>query len=372
MKKILLFLFTVLLALTAFVRIRYGGGEPYPDFSTAPILPDTSLEAIVAYPEPVGNVAVSADGRVFFTVHPESRPRGNKLLEFVNGASVPFPDGASQSRLFDTVLGISVDRFNRLWTIDHGNHGLREARLMAFDIATGELVHDQRFDSDIAPAGSYLQDLRISADGRTVIIADASFWRRTPALIVYDVATASARRILQGHVSVSAENYLIRNKNHEMSYGGGIVSLRGGVDGIALDEQWLYFAALSGSRLYRIGIEDLRDAQLPDSQLAARVESYSAKPLSDGLSIDTDGNVLVTDIEHGAIVIIGPDREPRTLIESERIRWPDSLSFGPDSWLYLADSALAEVILKSTEHIRDNGPYIIYRFKPVTAGFPGQ
>ena len=56
------------------------------------------------------SVAVSRDGRVFFTVHPEARPHGNKLLEFVNGASVPYPDGAAQTELFDTVLGVAIDR----------------------------------------------------------------------------------------------------------------------------------------------------------------------------------------------------------------------------------------------------------------------
>lgn len=372
MKKILLFVVLILLGLAVTLRIVYGGGNPYPDITTAPLLAEAELEEFLAYPEPIGNVAVSAQGRVFFTVHPEARPRGNKLLEYVNGAAVPYPDSASQSRLFDTVLGIAIDRFDRLWTIDHGNHGLRAARLLAFDLASGELIHDQQFDADIAPAGSYLQDLQVSPDGRTVVIADASFWRRSPALIVYDIATATARRVLEGHSSVAAENYLIRNGDRPMTYAGGLVSLRGGVDGIALDDHWLYFAALSGSRLYRVPLADLRDTRLPNAQLATRVEDYSDKPLSDGLSIDTQGDVLVTDVEHAAIFIVGPDRNPQTLIRSPRIRWPDALSFGPEGWLYLADSALADVILKSADHIRDNGPYRIYRFRPATAGVPGQ
>ena len=83
-----------------------------------------------------------------------------------------------------------------------------------------------------------------------------------------------------------------------MSFFGGLVALRGGVDGIALGPEWLYFAALSGSELYRVRLRDLRDEQLPESQLAKRVERYSLKPLSDGLSIDIEGNVYVTDVEY--------------------------------------------------------------------------
>ena len=372
MKQILLFFLIIFLGLTAAAWLRYGGGDPYPDLSTTPILGDAAIEEVLSYSQPIGNVAVSASGRVFFTVHPEARPRGNKLLEFVDGASVPYPDSATQQQLFDTVLGLVVDRFNRLWVIDHGNHGMRKARLLAFDLDTGELIHNHGFDADIAPAGSFLQDLQVSADGRTVIIADASFWRKRPAIIVYDIATATARRVLESHKSVSAENFTIHNQGRAMTYGGGVVSLRGGVDGIALGDEWLYFAALSGSTLYRIRLEDIADLQAPNSQIAARVETYSAKPLSDGLSLDVNGNVYVTDVEHNSVFRVGADRQLQTLLRSTRIRWPDALSFGPEGWLYIADSNLSDVILQSQEHVAASGPYKIFRFQPGVEGTPGQ
>ena len=372
MKKILLFLLILAVVLAIVARVRYGGGDPYADLVTTPIIDSDALEQVLEFPEPIGNVAVSSSGRVFFTVHPEARPRGNKLLEFVDGASVPYPNVQQQAELFDTVLGMAIDRFNRLWTIDHGNHGTRSARLLAIDLDNGEVVHDHRLPPEIAPIGSFLQDLQVSADGRTIVIADASFWRKSPALIVYDIESGIARRVLESHPAVSAENYVIRNDDREMSFFGGLVTLRGGVDGIALGPEWLYFAALSGSELYRVRIRDLRDDKLPELQLAKRVEKYSPKPLSDGLSVDIEGNVYVTDIEHRAIFIVGPDRKPQTLLRSADIRWPDALSFGPDGWLYVADSALSEVILQSQEHIRSQSPYRIFRFKPGIEGTPGQ
>ena len=372
MKTLLLFLVLLLLSASLVLWIRHGGGGPYPDLTTPALFGDEALEEVLSYPEPIGNVAVNSKGRLFFTVHPESRPVGNKLLEYVDGASVPFPDGGSQAELFDTVLGVAIDRFDRLWTIDHGNHGLRTPRLLAFELASGKLIHDERFDETVAPKGSFLQDLQVSPDGRTIVIADASFWRKSPALVVYDIATGAARRVLEKHHSVSAEDYLIHNDGEPMSFLGGLVALRGGVDGIALNEDWLYFAALNGSSLFRVPLEDLRDTSLPDSQLAARVERVSQKPLSDGLSIDLEGNVFVTDVEHNAIFIVGGDYSPRTLARSRKLRWPDALSFGPEGWLYVADSALADVVLKSREYIEAAGPYRIYRFKPGTAGVPGQ
>ncbi|MFQ5610480.1 MAG: L-dopachrome tautomerase-related protein, partial [Woeseiaceae bacterium] len=234
MKTILLFFIILGILIATVGWIRYGGGDPYQDLSTTPILNGSVLEEVLAYPEPIGNVAVSAEGRIFFTVHPESRPQGNRLLEYVEGAAVPYPNVESQLELFDTVLGVAVDRYNRLWTIDHGNHGMRTARMLTFDLDTDKLIHDERFPAHIAPAGSFLQDIQVSADGRTVVIADASFWRKRPSLVVYDIETGSMRRLLEGSTTVAAENYRIRSQERDMSFLGGIFTLRGGVDGIAL------------------------------------------------------------------------------------------------------------------------------------------
>ncbi len=372
MKKLLLFLLILAVIATVVAWLRYGGGQPYPNLSTPPLLSENELEEVLSYRLPIGNVAVSENGRVFFTVHPEARPQGNKLLEYVDGASVPFPGGAAQRQLFDTVLGVVIDPYNRLWTIDHGNHGLRTARLLGFDLETGELIHDQTFDEIIAPKGSFLQDLQISADGRTIVIADASFWRKSPAIIVYDIETATARRVLENDPSVSAENYVIETRDREMSFYGGVLTLRGGIDGIALRNDWLYFGALSGSALYRVRLSDIADSSIPDSQITARVERVSEKPLSDGLSTDNDGRVYITDVEHNAIFRVDEAGELRTLIRSDRIRWPDSLSFGPDGWLYVSDSALADVVLQSKDHIKAQSPYRIYRLQPGAEGTPGQ
>jgi sugar lactone lactonase YvrE len=372
MKNILLSLVVLALVATLVLWFRHGGGVPYPNLSTTPLLTSAALEEVLAYDEPVGNVAVNRDGRIFFTVHPESRPTGNKLLEFVRGAAVPFPSGAAQAELFDTVLGVVVDRYNRLWTIDHGNHGLRAARIVAIDLDTNKVLRDQKLSPDVAPAGSFLQDLQVSADGNTIVIADASFWRKKPAIIVYDVETGNARRVLESHQSVSAEDYVIRNDGRTMEFLGGIVALRGGVDGIALGKDWLYYGAISGSGLYRVRLRDLRDENLPAAQLARRVERVSDKPLSDGMSIDAAGNVYITDVEHRSIFIAGPKRDLQTLISGEELRWPDALSFGPGGYLYIADSALPELILQSREHIEAQGPYRIFRFRPGFEGIPGQ
>ncbi len=370
MKKLLLLLLILAIAAITTARLRYGGGEPYPDLSTTPLLGQASLERVLSYSEPLGNVAVDTGGRIFFTVHPESRPKGNKLLEYVDGASVPWPDGRSQQALFDTPLGVVADSRGRLWVIDHGNHGLRQPRLLGFDVESGQLIADERFNSIIAPAGSFLQDLAVSPDGRTIVISDASYWRKSPALIVHDIKSGSTRRVLERHASVAPENYVIESNDREMTFLGGLVTLRGGVNGLALDNDWLYYGAISGSGLYRVPLEDLRTRYIPDSQLAARVERYATKPLSDGIDIDLDGNVYITDVEHHALHVVGPDKKTRTLVRSETLRWPEGLAMAPDGWLYVTDSALPDLILRSGEEISDQGPFSLFRIRPLATPDP--
>jgi sugar lactone lactonase YvrE len=154
----------------------------------------------------------------------------------------------------------------------------------------------------------------------------------------------------------------------------GLYALRIGVDSIALDTrgEWLYYGSVNGDRLYRIATRDLNDEALSPAALAARVQDFAAKTLSDGLTMDLADNVFLSDMEHSAILTLGPDRTLTTLLKDPRLRWPDGFSFAPEGWLYVTCSSLHHVLFVSTAHMRANAPYQIFRFKPGTAGVPGQ
>ena len=135
----------LLAALVLFVRLRYGGGSTdFPERIGEPVLSGEALEEVASLPQPPGNVAVAADGRVFLSIHPEGRPRV-KMVELVAGEARPLPDASWQARrggdtdgkalpFFDAVLGVRIDRQGRLWTLDHANHGIGQPRLLAFDV----------------------------------------------------------------------------------------------------------------------------------------------------------------------------------------------------------------------------------------------
>jgi sugar lactone lactonase YvrE len=154
----------------------------------------------------------------------------------------------------------------------------------------------------------------------------------------------------------------------------GLFVVKPAVDSIALDRdgRWLYYGPMAHESMFRVRTIDLNDRSLSSRELGNRVEKFGPKPLSDGLSMDLENNIYITDVEHGAILSLGPDKNLQTLIKDPRLRWPDGLSFGPDHWLYISDSALQEVMFKSKKYIRSKAPYYIFKFKPGPPGIAGQ
>ena len=359
------------------IWMRFGGGSRLPDRTGTPVLASSALEVVADLDYPPGNVAVSRTGRIFLTLHPDGTPP-MQVVELVDGLPQPYPDATFQrsgsgSLRFRTPLALRIDRRDRLWVIDHADYGWGQPRIVAFDLATGELVHRYDFPSDVAGFLSMLNDLQVSPAGDRIYIAEASPIAQTPAIIVYDPLRQTSRRLLDGHPSVMPMDYVLNAGGRDMVL-FGIYTLRIGVDSIALDSEgeWLYYGPVNGDRLFRIATRDLDDTSLDAVTLAARVQDFGPKTASDGLTMDLAGNVYITDPEHSAVLRLGQDRALETLLEDPLLlRWPDGFGFGPDGWLYVTCSALQHVILRSAAHQRAQAPYQVFRFKPGASGVPG-
>ncbi len=370
MKRALLGIVVVLGVLALAVRLRFGGGERLDDRTTAPELPASAIELVADLDYPPGNIAVTPDGRVFFTYHPDGGAPEH-VMTLRDGAPVPFP--APGYADFDTVLSLRVDRQGRLWTLDHARYGRGQPRLLAFDPATGQELHRYDFPSDVAGLLSMLNDFQVDPAGERIYIAESSPIAGTPAVIVYDIATRTSRRLLDGHASVRTEDYRIQAPGRDMTL-FGLYTLRIGIDTIALDRrgEWLYYGPVTGGTLWRVRTHDLNDTTLSPEALAARVEAFAPKPISDGASSDDQGRIYLTDPEHSAVLALEPDRRLRTLVKDPKLRWPDGLSFGPDGSLYLTCSALEDVLFRSGASRDAHAPYQIYRFAPGGTATPGQ
>jgi sugar lactone lactonase YvrE len=375
MKRIiipLLLLFVFFAGLALMARMRYGGGVYYQNLSGVPKLGPEDLEVVFGYDEPLGNLAVSKNNRIFFTVHPESRPENHKVLEIVDGKAIPYPDQSFQDDHFGEVLGIVIDPIGRLWIIDHGFHGFSEVKLSAFDLETNELVYEHVFSGRIAEKGSFFNDLQVSNDGRYVFIADVSFFGKNPALVVLDTKTGRSVRLLEGDPSVIPQDWIIQNPVKEMKFVGGLIALKPGIDGIAMDPsgEWLYYGAMAHDGLYKIQVHAAVNAM--DGETEPKVHFVGKKPLSDGLSVDTAGRIYITDVEHRGVAVMEPNGSLWTLVKDERIIWADGLSFGGDGWLYFTDSEIPNQMLKTKDHMEFHAPYYIFRMKPEHAGLAGR
>lgn len=378
MRVIARLLVGLLVALVVFlvgVRLIFGGGARLEDRTTAPTIPATAVEQVAALDFPPGNVAVAANGRVFVTLHPDGKPP-MKVAELVDGKAVPFPDEAFQRvetpLHFATPLSMRIDRQGRLWVLDHADYAQGQPRLLAFDVDTRKVVHQYDFPREVAGLLSMVNDFAVSPDGKRVYIAEASPIVRTPAIVVYDVEHRTSRRLLERHPSVLPKDYVINAAGRDMVV-LGVYTLRIGIDSITLDRtgQWLYYAPVNGDRMFRVPTAALDDASLSPEALAAQVEDYGPKTISDGLSSDDAGNVYLTDPEHSAVLTLGPDRKLTTLVKDPKLRWPDGLSFGPDGWLYLTCSSLQHVLFVPPGHQAAHAPYHVFRFKPGPTAPPG-
>lgn len=325
--------------------------------------PEPELEEVARSQHQWTGVAVSSAERLFVNYPRWSDEVPISVAELIDGLPRPYPseqwnqweEGAPLEQRWVAVQSVWCDSDDHLWVLDTGNpqfNGVVEGapKLVEIDLESDEVVRTISFASPVIESDSYLNDVRVSADGAQAYITDSG----AGALVVVDLETDSSRRLLADHPSTQAEEVVLEI--------GGSPWLRGGeppqvhADGIALDPfgGWLYYQPLTGRHLYRVPTSALDDPDLPAEELAARVEQVGETGASDGL-VFADDHVLTSAIEHDAIRAVSPDGSFETLIHSSVLLWPDSFAAGPYRQIYVTTSLI---------HLGpDPGePYRIFRF----------
>ncbi|MDB6153769.1 MAG: major royal jelly-related protein [Chthoniobacteraceae bacterium] len=333
-----------------------------------------NLEEVASFPsQQVTGVTVSKEGRVFVNFPDWSDDHTVSVAEVVHGKPKPYPDeewnkpGAPGTH-FVCVQSVYVDDTNALWVLDPAAPKMKEIvkggpKLLKVDLATNKVVQTIAFDEDAAPEKSYLNDVRVDTKAKIAFITDSGLG----AVVVVDLKSGKARRLLKEHPSTKAEaGFKLAVDGRELVEQGTKEPPKINSDGIALDfnREYLYYHALTGRTLYRIKTEYLKDASLDEKELDAKVETVIQTPAPDGMIEGENGTVYLTDIESGAIVRFDPaSKSIDRVFQDKRLQWPDTLAWGSDKSLYITASQIENMPRFNGGKSARKEPYKLFKLR---------
>jgi sugar lactone lactonase YvrE len=293
-------------------------------------------------------VAITAKGRLFVNYPVWSPVHKYCVVEVLpNGDVKPYPDEEMNSwkpgddglKKWVSVQAVYADDQDKLWVVDPANPSFsgvykESDKLVRIDLATDKIEHVYRMKG-VTNKGAYINDVRVDTQRQVAYMTNSE----QGALVVVDLKSGKTRMVLKG------ARIMLSDPAYHFTWGGREVSIDGkplkvNSDGIALtpDREWLYFKPLTDDKLYRVKTADLRDASLTDAKLLAKVEDLGHVVITDGMEFDKHGNLYAGDLEHNSIVKITPDMKKTTVIQDDRLIWPDSYSVSKDGYLYISTS----------------------------------
>ncbi|MGB5862705.1 MAG: L-dopachrome tautomerase-related protein [Sulfitobacter sp.] len=326
------------------------------------------IETFATFPAdmPPGNLAIGPDGRMFMSVH-EFYGNDLRIVEVApDGSTTPYPnvdwanapDGDGPG--LNGVLGLRADREGILWMLDGQGEG-QTGRIVGWNTNTEALHAIHYLGQPITLPTSFLNDLAVDREHNAIYITDTAN-AETTALIVLDLDTGQARRVLQASAFTVPENTEMVIDGNVVNLGGGPAKI--GANPITIDptNEWVYFAPMTASAMYRVRTTDLLNEDLSDDELAARVERYGDKPISDGSTVDDAGNVYITSITEDAVGVTKPDGTYEILYQADNMSWPDGFSMGVDGYVYVTINELHRSPVLNDGVRATKGEFSIMRF----------
>jgi sugar lactone lactonase YvrE len=369
--KVFITLVSVIMLCLAVVKFKYGTGKAYPDLGAGRPTEAFTLEKFIQLDYPPGNLAVADNGDVYFNYHPLAKAERFSpatVFKWSNGRIEPFPSLEAQKD-FQGTFGMTIDKQGRIWFIEPASLDFKHTRISAFDLTTKKRVEYFEFPEGQA---SFAEDIRVTADGKYVILPNPGLFRFTASsLVVYSVVDHTFHSVKSAHACLSPEDWIMQTPFGPNRLVWGLINFAVGIDGIEIseDQQWLYLAPMTNSRLCRIPMAVVLSPSLSPEAFNQRVEAIGPKPMSDGIAIDREGRVVITDVEHGGIMAFNPTTsELSTLSRSKAIAWPDGIVVANNGDIYFTDSSIPSYIDQlvrppAEAKLRQHRPYFIYRLK---------
>ena len=303
---------------------------PQPARAELPTQEDPRLQPAFSANHVWNAVATTTDGRVFVG-YPGADGRSVEVEELRRGLSVPYPDlawnswvpGTSPEQAFVRINSLRIGPDGALWLVDAGAPGIGKpavpgaARAIRIDLASNTVSRIYILGGVTRP-DSYVDDIRFH--GGTAYLTDAGH----PGLIVLDLATGAARRVLDGDPSTTDTRPMYADETLLRDAQGRELRVHADQLEVSPDGQWLYYQPASGP-LSRIATAALDDPALPPAELARQVQPWVDTPTTGGTAIDAQGNIYLSDTRERRILKITPDRQVSVLIADPRLIWSDAM-----------------------------------------------
>ncbi|WIY27789.1 L-dopachrome tautomerase-related protein [Parasedimentitalea psychrophila] len=333
-----------------------------------------TLETVVQSADfAINGVAVTRDGRVFVSM-PQwtSVPSPSVGEVLAGGVLTPYP-GNDWNRFdadlafdrFTNVNAVHADGVGSLWVVDYaapqfGPVIVGAQKLVQIDLASNEIVRVYRFDKDVLPDGAKLNDVRVNAKTGTAYISEFGLG----AIIVVDLQSGDAFRALDQHSSTRAHPDVVSSFLGEEFRPNHLQ-----VNDIELsaDGETLYYQPTGGPVMWQIPTKAIA-APAPNADLEPLIQVVGKTMTIGGVSRAPNGHLMLGSVQDNTVWSLDPETGEKTaLIQDDRLLWPDTMSVGPDGYLYIPAPQLRLLPKFNNGQSKVIGEFSVYRMKLPTS-----
>ncbi|PLR33295.1 bleomycin resistance protein [Chimaeribacter californicus] len=342
-----------------------------PAFALAQSATRPALQRVFTSPWLANGVAVSAEGAYFINLPRfEGHADSPALARVTDKGPVAFPGNhwntwRAGDEGVNSLVNVNACHIfdNLLWAVDQGappggKPQAGAAKLVAFDIQSGEVKKLIRFDANALPEGGSPNDLRIHGD--LIYVTDSGLG----GILIHDMKTGLTRRKLSAAAPLRKPENLVQKGFQGrvlMDADGKKPAVHSDVIEVTADGSRLYYATPTGP-LFRIRTAYLLDDSLDDNALEKKLEKVADIPSIGGSAIDAEGNIYLSDAEKRAIERLRPDGSRETLIQDDRLVSPDALVISR-GWMYIPAPQIEYLSQYNQGKDQTRAPWSVYRFR---------